>query len=288
MSFGSAYFTLPKFKYVKPRTVDELLDYLSKYGSNAKIMSGGVGLIAFMKERLISPEYIISLSSIPELKKIKYNEETFEIGANVHLSELESDLIHKTVPTLYKAVKNIADPTIRNMGTLVGDLAEAIPWADAYPALLSLDASLEIMKKGSSRKVPVNGFVEGLGQINLKEDEFISKIILPIRKMRGTYLKFANSSEYGLATVALTYLYEEERFNLVLGSITEKPVVINNADVGWDFKSDLSKNIEKLNAFIDSNVNPADDLLSSSKFRKNIIKYLTLQAIKEVFSYERN
>lgn len=288
MSFGSAYFTLPKFKYVKPRTVDELLDYLSKYGSNAKIMSGGVGLIAFMKERLISPEYIISLSSIPELKKIKYNEETFEIGANVHLSELESDLIHKTVPTLYKAVKNIADPTIRNMGTLVGDLAEAIPWADAYPALLSLDASLEIMKKGSGRKVPVNGFVEGLGQINLKEDEFISKIIIPIRKMRGTYLKFANSSEYGLATVALTYLYEEERFNLVLGSITEKPIVINNADVGWDFKSDLSKNIEKLNAFIDSNVNPADDLLSSSKFRKNIIKYLTLQAIKEVFSYERN
>jgi Aerobic-type carbon monoxide dehydrogenase, middle subunit CoxM/CutM homologs len=272
MSFGSAYFTLPKFKYVKPRTVDELLDYLSKYGSNAKIMSGGVGLIAFMKERLISPEYIISLFSIPELKKIKYNEETFEIGANVHLSELESDLIHKTVPTLYKAVKNIADPTIRNMGTLVGDLAEAIPWADAYPALLSLDASLEIMKKGSGRKVPVNGFVEGLGQINLKEDEFISKIILPIRKMHGTYIKFANSSEYGLATVALTYLYEEERFNLVLGSITEKPIVINNADVGWDFKSDLSKNIEKLNAFIDSNVNPVDDLLSSSKFRKNIIK----------------
>jgi len=288
MSFGSAYFTLPKFKYVKPRTVDELLDYLSKYGSNAKIMSGGVGLIAFMKERLISPEYIISLSSIPELKKIKYNEETFEIGANVHLSELESDLIHKTVPTLYKAVKNIADPTIRNMGTLVGDLAEAIPWADAYPALLSLDASLEIMKKGSGRKVPVNGFVEGLGQINLKEDEFISKIILPVRKMRGTYLKFANSSEYGLATVALTYFYEEERFNLVLGSIAEKPIVINNADVGWDFKSDLSKNIEKLNAFIDLNVNPVDDLLSSSKFRKNIIKYLTLQAIKEVFSYERN
>jgi len=288
MSFGSAYFTLPKFKYVKPRTVDELLDYLSKYGSNAKIMSGGVGLIAFMKERLISPEYIISLSSIPELKKIKYNEETFEIGANVHLSELESDLIHKTVPTLYKAVKNIADPTIRNMGTLVGDLAEAIPWADAYPALLSLDASLEIMKKGSSRKVPVNGFVEGLGQINLKEDEFISKIILPIRKMRGTYLKFANSSEYGLATVALTYFYEEEQFNLVLGSITEKPIVINNADIGWDFKSDLSKNVEKLNAFIDSNVNPVDDLLSSSKFRKNIIKYLTLWAIKEVFGYERN
>jgi CO/xanthine dehydrogenase FAD-binding subunit len=288
MSFGSAYFTLPKFKYVKPRTVDELLDYLSEYGSNAKIMSGGVGLIAFMKERLISPEYIISLSSIPELKKIKYNEETFEIGANVHLSELESDLIHKTVPTLYKAVKNIADPTIRNMGTLVGDLAEAIPWADAYPALLSLDASLEIMKKGSGRKVPVNGFVEGLGQINLKEDEFISKIILPIRKMRGTYLKFANSSEYGLATVALTYFYEEERFNLVLGSIAEKPIVINNADVGWDFKSDLSKNVEKLNAFIDSNVNPVDDLLSSSKFRKNIIKYLTLRAIKEVFSYERN
>ena len=288
MSFGSAYFTLPKFKYVKPRTVDELLDYLSEYGSNAKIMSGGVGLIAFMKERLISPEYIISLSSIPELKKIKYNEETFEIGANVHLSELESELIHKTVPTLYKAVKNIADPTIRNMGTLVGDLAEAIPWADAYPALLSLDASLEIMKKGSGRKVPVNGFVEGLGQINLKEDEFISKIILPIRKMRGTYLKFANSSEYGLATVALTYLYEEERFNLVLGSIAEKPIVINNADVGWDFKSDLSKNVEKLNAFIDSNVNPVDDLLSSSKFRKNIIKYLTLRAIKEVFSYERN
>jgi len=66
---------------------------------------------------------------------------------------LNQILIHKTVPTLYKAVKNIADPTIRNMGTLVGDLAEAIPWADAYPALLSLDASLEIMKK-----VPVERF----------------------------------------------------------------------------------------------------------------------------------
>mgnify|MGYP001772903582 CR=1 FL=1 len=287
MSFGSSYFTLPKFKYCRPGTVDELLELLSDHGGNGKVMSGGVGLLAFMKERLVSPEYVFSISGIPELKKVEAKDNVLSIGANVHLSELESDFVRRNVPTLYRAVKNIADPTVRNMGTIVGDLAEALPWADAYPALISLGAEVEIMKKNSSRRVPVEGLVQGLGQINIGEDEFISKVLIPLRKTRGTYLKFANGSEYGLATLALTYFEGEKRINVVIGSVSETPVVIRDSDVGWDFGQDLSRNAERLEKHIDENVNPADDILASSAFRKNVIKFLVVQALKEVFAYER-
>ncbi len=288
MSFGSPYFSLPKFKYLRPSSVDELLEALSEYGESSKVMSGGVGLLAFMKERLVAPEYVISLSKIPELKKIERNANALKVGASVHLSELESETILKTVPTLFKAVKKIADPTIRNMGTLVGDIAEALPWGDAYPALLSLEAEAKIMRKGASRTVPVNGLVQGLGQINLNEDEFISEVLIPLKNIRGTYLKFANGSEYGLATAALTYFPEERRFTLVIGSVAETPIIIKDSDVNWNFESGYDKNAEKLVRYLQQNINPVTDLLASSKFRKNVISYLSLLAIKEVFGDEKN
>ncbi len=288
MSFGGPYFTLPKFKYLRPDSLEELLSSLHEHSGNAKIMSGGVGLLAFMKERLTAPEYVISISKVPELKTLQIKGGVLAVGANVHLSELESSSIKNSLPTLYRAVKNIADPTIRNMGTLVGDLAEAVPWGDAYPALISMEAEAEISKKSSSRVVPVNGLVLGLGQINVDDDEIISRVLIPLRKVRGTYLKFANGSEYGLATVALTYFTEEKRFNLVIGSASETPVTIRESDVDWDFDKDFGTNVEKLERYLQLNVNPVDDLLASSDFRKNVIRYLSLQAVKEVFLDERD
>ena len=288
MSFGGPYFTLPKFRYLRPDSLEELLSSIHEHSGNAKIMSGGVGLLAFMKERLAAPEYVVSISKVPELKTLQIKGGSLAVGANVHLSELESGFIRDNLPTLYMAVRNIADPTVRNMGTLVGDVAEALPWGDAYPALISLEAKAEIIKKGSSRVVPVNGLVLGLGQINIGEDEMISRVLVPLRKIRGTYLKFANGSEYGLATVALTYFTEEKRFNLVIGSASETPVTISDSDIGWSFDKDLGTNAEKLERYVQLNVNPVNDLLASSDFRKNVIRYLSLQAVKEVFLDEGN
>jgi carbon-monoxide dehydrogenase medium subunit len=98
-------------------------------------MAGGVGLVAFMKERLLRPKYVVSLSGINELKTLELGDKGLSVGAGVHLSELENDAIRRAYPTLYFAVRSIADPIIRNMGTLIGDVLEALPWGT--PILLS-------------------------------------------------------------------------------------------------------------------------------------------------------
>ncbi len=282
MSFGSPYFTLPKFKLLKANSLEEALELLHNYSSEARIKAGGVGLLAFMKERLISPQYVISISSVKELGTFGFNKDRFEIGASVHLSALENDQIKSSFPTLYKAVKSIADPQIRNMGTLVGDVAEAIPWADAPTALASLEAYAVVSRKGSERTISIKDLIVGLGQISIDEDEMITKIVIPSKRTKGTYLKFSNGSEYGLATVALTYFPDERRFNLAFGSIAEKPIIVNNKEVEWEFEQENAINVKRLKQYIDEQINPMSDLLASSEFRKNIIKVLALQAVKEV------
>ncbi len=283
MSFGSSYFTVPKFTYIRPSSIDELLDFLSEHGQEAKVMSGGVGLLAFMKERLLRPKYVVSLSGINELKTLRLDDGGLSVGAGVHLSELETEAMKRAYPTLYFAVKSIADPIVRNMGTLAGDVLEALPWGDAYPALISLNARAEIMSRKSRREAPVNGIVTGFGQTAISEDEIVTRITVPQEEVKGTYVKFSNASEYGLATVALSYYPKRESFTMVIGSISESPVILTEKDVEWRFGEPLEQNASRLISYIDRNVSPMSDMLSSSEFRKHVVKVIALKAIKEVF-----
>jgi 4-hydroxybenzoyl-CoA reductase subunit beta len=194
--------SLPQFKLLRPRTLDEAMDYLAKYSNELRVVAGGTDLIPSMRQRLFEPGYVLDLRRIAELKGIRECDGAVEIGALTTLTAVEhSELLRRRYPVLTEAAATVASPVLRNMGTIGGnicldtrclwynqsltwrqscgfcikkdgDLCHVAPggkkcWAafsgDTPPALLCLKAEIEIASPTGRRRIPLRDFYTGLG-----------------------------------------------------------------------------------------------------------------------------
>lgn len=282
MSFGSPYMTIPKVTYLKPGSVKEAIEMLEKYGDDAKIMAGGIGIIAFMKERLTSASYLVSLKGIPELNEFHDSGGYLKVGATVTLRRLEEERNLKP-KALHDAVSSIADPTIRQSATLVGDTCEAIPWVDAPPALICLGARAQIAGKNGTREMPVSELIRGTGELAIGNAEIITGMIIPKDGGASTYVKFASGSEYSIASAAVKADVQNRKLSIVMGAVAEAPRVFDGSSVEWNWDEGLERNIKSVWRAFDARLEPMSDMLSSSEFRLKVSKMLVARALKEVF-----
>lgn len=170
----------PNFDYHAPRSVGEALSLLSSLGSDAKLLAGGHSLLPMMKLRFAQPAHLIDLNRIAELRGICEDGDTVVIGAmTVEADLIASSLLRQRVPLLPEAAKLIADPQVRNRGTIGGDIAHGDPGND-HPALsLALDATMVIQGAGGTRQVKADDFYLGLYTTALAEDEILTAIRVP-------------------------------------------------------------------------------------------------------------
>jgi len=194
--------SLPQFRLLRPRNLDEAVTYLDKHASNIRVIAGGTDLIPSMRQKLFEPEFVLDLRHVAELKGIRQQGGDVEIGALTPLSDVEhSDLLRKRYPVLTESAATVASPVIRNMGTIGGnicldtrclwynqsltwrkgcgfcikkdgDLCHVAPggtkcWAafsgDTPPALLCLHAEVEIVGQSGKRRIPLHEFYTGIG-----------------------------------------------------------------------------------------------------------------------------
>jgi 4-hydroxybenzoyl-CoA reductase subunit beta len=241
--------SLPEFQVLRPRTVEEALEFLSERQPLVRVIAGGTDLIPSMRQGLFAPEYIIDLRGLEELRGIRVqNSVGVEIGALTPLAAIEdSEFIRRYYPVLHEAVGVIASPLLRNMGTIGGnicldtrclwynqslawrkscgfclkrdgDLCHVAPggtkcWAvfsgDTPPALLCLDAEVEIAGPNGFRRVPLRDFYTGIGDGHhrLEPGEMLTRVFLPSASAgwRGAYRKVRvrGSIDYPLAGVAV-------------------------------------------------------------------------------------
>ena len=241
--------SLPSFKLLRPHTVQEAVGYLARYAGNIQIVAGGTDIIPSMKQRLFEPQYLLDVRAVEELDRIRVVAGVgVEIGALTSLSTLEdSAYIQRNYPVLHEAVKTVASPILRNMGTVGGnicldtrcvwynqsltwrkscgfcikkdgDLCHVAPggtkcWAafsgDTPPALLCLNAELEIAGPQGFRRVLIKDFYTGEGEAHMKlgNNELLTRVFLPEASAgwRGAYMKLRvrGSIDYPLAAVAV-------------------------------------------------------------------------------------
>jgi len=283
MSFGSAYTTLPDFDYHKPKTLEEALDLLKAHGDEAKLMGGGIGLIAFMKERLMSPAHVIDIKGIAELREITgLPGGGLRIGAGVSLTELlEEGRLGEEFGVLREAVSRVADPMIRRRATLVGNLCEAIPWVDSPPALIALDASVECVGPKGRRSIPVSSFIRGPVDIDLESDEIVTAVVIPpARGREGAFEKFTAGSEFSLASVAVVLTAEGKKRvpKVVYGAVNSVPArsvevedAIRDGLTPGSIRKAAQAALEKVECF--------DDVLASSGYRKHLVRVITTRVL---------
>jgi carbon-monoxide dehydrogenase medium subunit len=169
------------FQYESPGSLSEAISLLNKYGDDAKILSGGHSLIPMMKLRLATPAYLIDINGIPGLSHITEENGVVRIGALVREAEVEhSDLLAKYFPIFRDATKLIADPQVRNMGTLGGNLAHGDAANDHPAVMLALRASVVITGADGNREVPIDEFFYGFYMTAVQQGEILTEIRIPV------------------------------------------------------------------------------------------------------------
>ncbi len=167
----------PSFQYHAPGSVDEAVALLSQYGDEAKLLAGGHSLLPMMKLRFAEPEHLVDINNIESLKGIR--EENGEIAIGAMTSEnalISSELLQQKCPILPEAARLIADPQVRNRGTIGGDIAHGDPGNDHPALMMALEATFTLVGPNGSRQVAANDFYLGTFYTALEADEILTEI----------------------------------------------------------------------------------------------------------------
>src|ERR1700684_2063731 len=182
-----------RFRYEAPRSLGEAISLLHDGGDYAKVLAGGQSLVPLMKLRFASPDLIVDINNVPGLDYHRADSDgTLRIGVLCRHADLErSALLQDTQPTMAAAAPLIADPIVRNRGTLVGSLCHADPQGDWASVVLALGGSIVAQGPGGRRTIPVADFVTGPFQNVLEPDEIAVEAVIPAAKgvRSGGYLK---------------------------------------------------------------------------------------------------
>ena len=182
-----------RFRYEAPHSLDEAISLLHDGGDDVKVLAGGQSLVPMMKLRFASPEMLVDINNVPGLAYHRADADgTLRIGALCRHADLEfSDLLKGAQPTMAAAAPLVADPLVRNRGTLVGSLCHADPQGDWASVMLALGASVIAQGPGGKRAIPVAEFVTGPFENALAHDEIAVEAVVPQAKgvRSGGYLK---------------------------------------------------------------------------------------------------
>jgi carbon-monoxide dehydrogenase medium subunit len=182
-----------RFRYEAPRSLDEAIALLHEGGEDAKVLAGGQSLVPLMKLRFASPELIVDINNLPGLDYHRQDPDgTLHVGALCRHATLErSSLLASTQPTMRAAAPLIADPLVRNRGTLVGSLCHADPQGDWASVVTALGGGVIAQGPRGRRQIPIGEFVSGPFANVLEPDEVAVEAVIPAAAgaRAGGYLK---------------------------------------------------------------------------------------------------
>jgi carbon-monoxide dehydrogenase medium subunit len=272
------YRRLPKFDYVKPKSMDDLLKLLAK-GTNGKIKiyAGGTDVIPGLKRRETSkPETLVDLKGIPDLDYIEHDEKLgLRIGALATIRAVaDSSIVSKNFPLLSQAAGRIASNQVQNRGTIAGNICSAVPSADSAPALLCLDANLVCVKENGERQIGIDAFFKGPNETIMHPDELLKEIQIPPMpaNSHGVYIKLSPRSRMDLAVVGVAALLGVENgtighIKIGLGAVSPTPMRARDTEDHLRGKKADEEVISKAARLASDESKPISDHRASAEYR---------------------
>ncbi len=281
---------LPKFEYLLPTTVEEALSFLARYEGEARPLAGGTDLLIKMKRRELTSPYLIGLKGIPGLDGMDYDRTSgLRIGPLVTLHTVEtSSLIKKRYPVLSWASSTIGSLQIRNLGTVVGNVCNALPSADMVPSLIVLGGKVKVLSVREEKLIAIEDFIIGPGETCLRNDELVTEIQVPTSPPSTgcAYIKHTQREAMDLAivSVAVSITLEGEVCNesrICLGTVGPTPMRAKRAEEVLKGKILDDKKIREASEEASEEVQPRTTLRGSAWYRKEMVKVLTEKALKK-------
>ncbi len=277
-----------EFEYHRPGAVDEAVALLAKHGDDAKVLAGGHSLIPLMKLRLAAPAHLIDVTRIDGLKGIREADGEIRIGAMTTENELiASDLLWRACPLIPEAAKLIADPQVRNRGTVGGNVAHGDPGNDQPAIMLALGASFVLHGPDGERVVAVDGFYLGIFTTDLQPNELLTEIRVPIPPAGTGHSYQKQKRKVGdFATAAAAVLITLDGGTCVRAAITltnAAPTALRVAEAealltGKTIDDGL---IDQAGALASAASDPAEDMRGPVAYKKHLAGEMTKRAIRE-------
>ncbi len=277
------------FSYHAPASVAAATALLAQHGDDAKILSGGQSLIPLMKLRLATPKHLVDINRIPGLAYVREADGGLAIGALVRESDVEeSEIIRARFPILLDTTRMIADPLVRNLATVCGNLAHADPANDHPATMLALGAEVVAVGPRGERRIPIEGFFIGPFTTTLKPDEILTEVRLPTPPSRsgGAYVKLERKvGDYATAAVAAQLTLDSngacERVGIGLTNVGATPIKASRAEVFLKGKRLDDGVIRQAAQLAADESQPEPDLRGSAEYKRDLVRVLTARALRK-------
>jgi xanthine dehydrogenase FAD-binding subunit len=283
---------LPKFDYFAPQTLQETFELLEKHGREAKLLAGGTDLIVSLRAREQRPKSLIDIKGVKELHELSFDEKRgLVVGAAVNLNKLiHYEAASKNYPLLNEAVSTIGDYEIRNRATLVGNICNGSPAADSAPALLVLDANVNIASQRGKRTIPLREFYTGVKKTALANNELVTSVTVPTppKGYRGGYLKGRRTVGEDLTIVGVGGLVAPvskggKSVRLAYASVAPTPVRALEAEKVFESNKPLGDLLEQAMPIVRKTVSPISDVRGGKDYRANLVEVLTRRLLRQLW-----
>ncbi|MEW6112010.1 MAG: xanthine dehydrogenase family protein subunit M [Thermodesulfobacteriota bacterium] len=268
-----------------PRTLDELWDSLEA-DPNTAVYAGGTDLLVNLRAGRINPNKLVCLERIDQIRGVRdAGAEVFIGAATTHTNLLEDPLVRSELSVLAKAIRVLASPAIRNMGTIGGNIVNASPAGDTLPPLYALDAEVEIVSRKEAKRMLVADFIVGPGQVQLRADEIVKGVW--IRKAPEFnvhhFEKVGLRKSQACAVASLAALLRVskdgriESARLAWGSVgltAVRSAEVEEALVGRELEIE---NLSQVASLVERIVSPINDVRASAQYRRIVAGRLLLR-----------
>lgn len=276
------------FEYERANSVDHAIDLLERLGSEARLVAGGHSLLPMMRLRLATPEYLIDINDLAqELGHITVDGDVMRIGAMTrHRELLESDELAAIFPIFRDAEKVIADPVVRNRGTIGGSLCQADPSEDLSAVCSTLDAECVIKGRGGERTVSMHDFHVGPYETEVGDAEILTEIRIPIRPNGSSAYHKVERRAGDWAVVSAGAAVWMDGPNISQGRVGLAAVGANTASIpdaaaalaGATPSEDLYSQVGAIAA---AACDPQTDMRGSAEYKRHLANELTQRALRD-------
>jgi carbon-monoxide dehydrogenase medium subunit len=280
------------FDYHAPATLDEAIKLLDELGEDAKILAGGHSLIPMMKLRLAEPTNLIDINGLSDLNYIKEENGYLCIGAMTREAALEtSDLVAEKYPILKDTSEVIADPLVRNMATVGGNIAHGDPANDHPATMVALGAEVVIngpggILGGRERKIAIDDFFKGPLMTALEQNEILTELRIPVNggKSGAAYKKLERKvGDYAIAGAAAALQFDGDNCSsagIALTNVGPTPIRATEAQNALVGTSVSSGDIDKAAELAAAAAQPVGDHRGSEEYKRAVVKVLTARAVQ--------
>ena len=273
------------FSYARATSVVNAIELLAAHGDRAKVLSGGQSLMPAMNLRLISPEWIVDIGDLTELRGIAVSGDTLRIGALTrHVDLLNSPDIAAHAPLLSEAITHVAHPAIRNRGTIGGSLAHADPAAELPACMLALEATIIVRGPAGERRIPAQDFFTGIYETTLSVDELLVAVELPVAPENAAHFfcEFARRhGDYGIVGLAAQAVVEGDiltDLRLAYFAVGDRPVLAAAATKLLNVAVTPAVLTEALKA-LGEELDPQEDQQASVSMRRHLARVLLARCV---------